>query len=388
MKISSKTPIFDGEDYLFWSVRMKNHLMSMGLDIWLLVEQGYDVPKVIPTGTDSKKKYWEHVKALNTLQSGLSKTVLAKVINCVSAKQLWDKLGTIYAGDSKVKKAKLQTYRLQYEGLKMREDEKISEYFERVQNIVNTIKGLGGKISEEDLVEKVLRTLPMIYNPKVSSLEDKDDLDQLTIDDLYGILTAYELRLGDNHIPKGEAAFKASKKTSNQKKISEPIPQDDFDIEEANFIKKLQKGSGKYKGKLPFKCFDCGKIGHFASKCPYKNLENSNVTQEPYKKRDKSQYKKQYKRNFYSKEENNSTSEDSDSEDEVLFLGIEEVCDDDENEYEEKDVKVNMEGELLSALSELRKYKFRYRELKSLTVEQKKKHEQQVEEMREVINTL
>ena len=262
--------------------------MSMGLDIWSLVEDGYDVPKVIPTGADSKRKYWEHVKALNTLQSGLSKNVLAKVINCVSAKQLWDKLGTIYAGDSKVKKAKLQTYKLQYESLKMREDEKISEYFERVQNIVNTIQGLGGEITDKDLVEKVLRTLPMIYNLKVSTLEDRDSLDQLTIDDLFGILTAYELRLGDNHIPKGEAAFKAFKKTSNQKKISEPILEDDFDIEEANFIKKLQKGSGKYRGKLPFKCFDCGKIGHFASKCPYKNknLENSNDTQELYKKRE------------------------------------------------------------------------------------------------------
>ena len=100
MKISSKTPIFDGEDYLFWSVRMKNHLMSMGMDIWSLVEDGYDVPKTIPTGIDSKSKHWEHVKALNTFQSRLSKTVLAKSLNCVSAKQLWDKLGTINAGDS------------------------------------------------------------------------------------------------------------------------------------------------------------------------------------------------------------------------------------------------------------------------------------------------
>jgi hypothetical protein len=35
------------------------------------------------------------------------------------------------------------------------------------------------------------------------------------------------------------------------------------DEEEANFIRKLQKGSGKYKGKLPFKCFNYGKVGTF-----------------------------------------------------------------------------------------------------------------------------
>ena len=27
--------------------------------------------------------------------------------------------------------------------------------------------------------------------------------------------------------------------------------------------------TGKCKVKLPLKCFSCGKIGHFASKCPY-----------------------------------------------------------------------------------------------------------------------
>jgi DNA-directed RNA polymerase subunit N (RpoN/RPB10) len=31
-------------------------------------------------------------------------------------------------------------------------------------------------------------------------------------------------------------------------------------------VRKLQRGSGKYKGMFPFKCFNCGKIGHFASK--------------------------------------------------------------------------------------------------------------------------
>ena len=34
-------------------------------------------------------------------------------------------------------------------------------------------------------------------------------------------------------------------------------------------MKKLKRACGRYKGKLPFKCLKCGKIGHFASRFPY-----------------------------------------------------------------------------------------------------------------------
>jgi hypothetical protein len=44
-------------------------------------------------------------------------------------KRFWDKLRNIYEGDSKVKATKLQTYRGQFEQLKMKEDEDIAAYF-------------------------------------------------------------------------------------------------------------------------------------------------------------------------------------------------------------------------------------------------------------------
>ena len=36
-----------------------------------------------------------------------------------------------------------------------------------------------------------------------------------------------------------------------------------MDVIEAMFIRRLKKGSGKYKGNMSFKCFNCGKVGHF-----------------------------------------------------------------------------------------------------------------------------
>ena len=79
--MSLKFPLFDGQDYVFWNIRMKIYLVSIGLEVWTLVEKGYDVPKVTPIEAEDKKKFWEHVKDLNRLQVGLSKKILAKLLN-------------------------------------------------------------------------------------------------------------------------------------------------------------------------------------------------------------------------------------------------------------------------------------------------------------------
>ena len=218
----------------------------------------------------------------------------------------------------------------------------------------------------------------MKYDSKISTLEERDDLSSMTMDQLHGILTAYKMRTWQNKTSKGEAAFKVTKKTKHQKQNTQNDHNEEYDEEEANFIKKLQKGSGKYKGKLPFKCFNCGKIGHFQSKCPYskKDFEDEDAKSKQYKKGGKPDYKKNHKgkKNFYSKEEEDSSSSKvSDSEDEVLFVGIEESDDLEEIEHkkESKDeVEINVKKELFYALDGLKRYKSKYRQLKNYIVEQ------------------
>jgi sirohydrochlorin ferrochelatase len=99
--------------------------------------------------------------------NGLSETIFTKVAHCKSAKEIWEKTRNIYEGDTKVKEAKLQTYRGQFEQLKMKEDENIAAYFLRVGKTVNSIIGLGEEIQESVIVQKVLRSLPMRFNPKI-----------------------------------------------------------------------------------------------------------------------------------------------------------------------------------------------------------------------------
>jgi hypothetical protein len=76
----------------------------------------------------------------------------------------------------------------------MKEDEDIATYFLRVDETMNAIIGLGEEIEESVIVQKILRSLPTRFNPKISTLEERSDLDSISMDELHGIFIAYEMR--------------------------------------------------------------------------------------------------------------------------------------------------------------------------------------------------
>ena len=163
----------------------------------------------------------------------------------------------------------------------MKVDEYIAAYFLIFDENVNSIKGLGETIEEYSIVHKILRTLPPRFNSKVSVLEDRANLDKFIKDELHGILTSYEMRTKKDNGSKEEVPFKTIRKPKNNKhecKNSSNI----CDEEEVNFMRKLKRGHVKYKGEFPFKCFKCGRIKNFSSKCTHEEIKSCESEEEPY----------------------------------------------------------------------------------------------------------
>ena len=95
----------------------------------------------------------------------------------------------------------------------MDDEEDIASYFLRVAEVVNSLKGLGENIEESTIVQKILRSLPDRFDSKVSAIKEMKDLDTFKMDELHGILIAYEMRKGTPNFK--EAAFKASRSTKD-----------------------------------------------------------------------------------------------------------------------------------------------------------------------------
>jgi hypothetical protein len=122
---------------------MKTYIQAHRFEIWQSIVDGYTAPVVLPTNDKVVKLDQNDSKSINALLNGLGEMVFTKVAHCKYAKEIWDKLRNIYKGDSKFKEAKIQTYRGQFEQLKMKEHENIVAYFLRVNETLNAILGLG-----------------------------------------------------------------------------------------------------------------------------------------------------------------------------------------------------------------------------------------------------
>jgi hypothetical protein len=88
---------------------------------------------------------------------------------------------------------------------------------------VNAIRELEEEVDESIIVQKVLISLPMRFDLKISALEERTYMDSISMDELHGIFTTYEMRTGQENPVKKEASFEASKKSKKKGKRQSQI---------------------------------------------------------------------------------------------------------------------------------------------------------------------
>ena len=93
--IASTIPMFSGELYHIWAIKMRFYLRSQGL--WNVVVTDSDPPPLNANPTIAQMKAHEEEKlkkdkTITCLDSGLADHIFTKIMNLETPKQVWDKL--------------------------------------------------------------------------------------------------------------------------------------------------------------------------------------------------------------------------------------------------------------------------------------------------------
>ncbi|KAI5339805.1 hypothetical protein L3X38_019077 [Prunus dulcis] len=174
-----RTPVFNGENYEFWSIRMKTILKSHGL--WDFVKNGFDVSDP----TKDKKKIEEiavakvekptmaellmkDARALGLIQGVVSDQIFPRIVNEETSKGAWDILKQEFRGDK---------------------------------------QSHGEDLSRERVVQKLLISLPRSYDRICFVIEHSKDLETLEVQEVVASLKSFELKLDKHAEDSTERAF-------------------------------------------------------------------------------------------------------------------------------------------------------------------------------------
>ena len=106
--------------------------------------------------------------------------------------------------------------RRDFENLQMSNSKTINDFFTRALSIVNQIKSHGDTLDGQKVVEMILRSLPIRFDPIVVAIEESKDLSQVSIDSLMGSLQIHEKRLNISNGSSMENAFKSQVQASSK----------------------------------------------------------------------------------------------------------------------------------------------------------------------------
>jgi hypothetical protein len=133
-------------------------------------------------------------KAKAHLLQCLPDDLLMQVATKKTGKEVWELLKARFVGEERVKEARLQTLKSEFDALRMKEEESIDSYAGKLTSMSVRYANLGGSLDDAALVKKMFDTVPDRYINVVARIERFFDLKKISFNEAVGRLKAFEER--------------------------------------------------------------------------------------------------------------------------------------------------------------------------------------------------
>ncbi|GJU84826.1 ribonuclease H-like domain-containing protein [Tanacetum coccineum] len=233
---STKLPILDTGKFEQWKFRIQQYLQHEHYALREVIEFGdsYKAPpeepgkgvegsakkkgRTVAITTKDMQKRRNDVKARTTLLLALPDEHQLRFSKYDNAKDLWEAILKTFGGNEATKKTKKNQLKQQYGNFKAEGSETLEQTFNKLQAIVSHLEFMDVPIEQDDLNQKFLSSLAPEWLVYTIVWRNMDDLDKMSLDDVYNHLKVYEpevqKRTGSNS---QNMAFISSPNTSSGK---------------------------------------------------------------------------------------------------------------------------------------------------------------------------
>uniref|UniRef100_A0A1Y1MYL6 Retrovirus-related Pol polyprotein from transposon TNT 1-94 n=1 Tax=Photinus pyralis TaxID=7054 RepID=A0A1Y1MYL6_PHOPY len=218
---------FDGKNYHQWKFQLKCALRAKGV---------FEVakPNADPANVENLERWnKKDAIAMFTLTSAMELGQITLVENCASAKEILNKMDSIYQQNTETNK---MIHQERFHNYKMDLNDSVALHISKVENLAKQVRNSGDVVSDTAVMTKVLSTLPPkfknVRQAWLSVSDDKQNLQNLTA------------RLLDE-----EASLKSE------------------EVDEQAFVTQVKNVPTSKKRRPPVTCYNCRGRGHFARNC-------------------------------------------------------------------------------------------------------------------------
>ena len=181
-----KPPNFDGEDYSFWSHKMRNHLFTLHPSIWEVVENGMHFDSS-DNANFIHEQIYKNAQATTVLLASLCRDEYNKVSGLDNAKEIWDTLKIAHEGNNATMITKMELVEGELGRFAMKRGEEPTDTYNRLKTLVNKIRSYGStRWTDHDVVHLMLRSFTIIDPNLVNLIRENPKYTKMTPEEILG----------------------------------------------------------------------------------------------------------------------------------------------------------------------------------------------------------